>query len=45
MRALQPAGSLKLRRCMCREAANAWGLQCMRYEIRDITGASLCRCC
>lgn len=35
----------KLRHCVCREAANAWGLQCMRYEIRDITGAGPCRCC
>ena len=23
--------------CLDREAASAWGLQCMRYEIRDIT--------
>ena len=23
--------------CLCREAATDWGLQCMRYEIRDIS--------
>ena len=39
------AGARRLRRGRVtraparREAANAWGLQCMRYEIRDITGA------
>lgn len=23
--------------CVCRDAAADWGLQCMRYEIRDIS--------